>query len=173
MAVKTGSLDKQLLKLAGQKLSPVEISEALEGRIAPEAVVSRLKSLLSQKNYFSIAEMQQMQLMSLYEDRDFYREIAESGDRNAEKAFGSLARTQVSIGQLLQNMEKSNLDEKLMQVHELHARVMAQAILVAFEKAALKLADRFDVPVEAAQEIMLEVLPLAKEYLDETVEENE
>lgn len=169
MVGKRSALDEKLIKLARQRKSPVEISEALDGKISPEAAEKRIHDILREKDYFTLDEIRMLHLEELMETQERFKQLADEGD---QKSYGTLARTQVTIGQVIENLSKGNFNEKMMQVNELHAKVMIDAISVAFEKAIQELNKRYpEIEYSELAEILEDSLPLAVSSIKSHVED--
>lgn len=165
-----GPFDKAIIKGFSSRLSPEEVSASapIYGTLTPAECLSRLDSIIRSKDILDASMLAKLNLEDAYFLRNKLREQLDKSEYitkdDATTFIKSLDAVQVRI-------EKSILgfENQAIRMQEMHAQIMAQAIGVAFEKAALRLAKEHNVSFEDAWEIMEDALPLAVSSLEAEV----
>lgn len=163
-----GPIDTKLLEGASRNLNPEQLSAEVKGVVSPAVAAQRVKDILKSKDWLSYAERKKLVLEDAYFLLGKLRTQMEG--YVDEKQASAFLKNIKQIAELLDHANAGN-EKTLMQVREIHARVMAMAIKVAFEKALFELQKRYpDIPDDEIYEVLEESLPLAIGELDEVVE---
>lgn len=157
---KPNPIDEKILQLAGNH-SPEEISAALGGTVSPAKVASHLQVLLKQKDWLTVQQQEQLlmhrlqrilaqledQYLTLDSAKVILQYLKAIGDRWDKRA----AATQINLESLYGNQ----------------ARLMAQAIQLAFERALFELQKLHPEVDESEVRLVLgEALPRAIEVIE-------
>lgn len=156
-------LDKLLLANANKSLE--EIS-ALTG-LSPEDAATRLSQLYEDRGALVDLYRERQLIEDLY---DIYEELrakaASAAQRNSAGLYNALRQILTLMFERLEKARSRN-QQDLTTVNEFHARIMVEAISLAFEKALFELQKRYpEVDRDELQNIMEEALPLALESVD-------
>jgi hypothetical protein len=165
-----GPFDKAIIRGFSSRMSPEEVSASapILGTLTPAECLSRLDAIIRSKDILDAAMLAKLNLEDAYFLRNKLREQLDKSDYiskdDAAIFIKSLDAVQVRI-------EKSVLgfENQAIRMQEMHAHIMAQAIQVAFDKAAIMLSQQYSVPAEEAYRILEECLPLAVSSLEAEV----
>jgi hypothetical protein len=163
-----GPVDSKLLVGASKNLSPEQLSAEVKGVVSPAVAAQRVRDILKSKDWLSFAEKKKL----ILEDAYFLLGTLRSQMQGYvdEKQAAAFLKTIKQVADLLDHANAGN-EKTLMQVREIHARVMGMAIKVAFERALLELQRRYpEIPEDEIYEVLEASLPLAMTELDEVVE---
>lgn len=164
-----GPVDSKLLVGASKNLSPEQLSAEVKGVVSPAVAAQRVRDILKSKDWLSFAEKKKLILEDAYFLLGKLRSQMVDGYVD-EKQAAAFIRNIKMIAELLDHANAGN-EKTLMQVREIHARVMGMAIKVAFERALLELQRRYpEIPEDEIYEVLEASLPLAMTELDEVVE---
>ena len=155
------SLDDALLAGALEDLSAEEISRRLNGAMRPERIILRLKELLGASDFLDDT-MRERALLRVLQKR--VTELQAASDLDSIKVQGAFVKE--LLAQI--NKRKNTVDDALGRLYQSQARIMAEAIAIAFERAILELQKRYpNIESTEAREVLSEALPLAVAVISE------
>lgn len=165
-----GPFDKAIIQGFSSRLSPEEVSASapIYGTLSPAECLARLDKIIKSKDILDAATLAKLNLEDAYFIRNKIHAQLEKSEYISKDDASTFIKT---IDAVQSRIEKSVLgfENQAIRMQEMHAHIMAQAITVAFEKAALKLAQEHNVSFEDAWEILEESLPLAVASLEAEV----
>lgn len=162
------AIEARLLDEATQFQSPKEISKKLNGAVKPKSVVDTVTELLDKRDWLTEAQQDRLLMRDLQKLKNDLQAKVQDDD---QAAYGPLVRVLEQIGKRIDKLKEQS-DDRMLQIQEAHARVMFQAIEVAFHTSVLKLQERYpEFDRIELQEILEESLPLALKSLDDKIAE--
>lgn len=165
-----GPFDKAILEGFASHKSADEVSASapIFGTLSPAECLDRLNKLVASKDILDAAMLAKLNLEDAYFLRNKLRAQMEKTDYIDKDTAQTFIK---SIDAVQGRIEKSTkgFEDQMIRMQEMHARIMAQAIEVAFQQAATQLSQRFDIPLESSFEILEDALPLAVKSLEAEV----
>lgn len=180
-------LDKKLLRYASSRMTPEQMSEALEGILSPAAAAQRVREILRSWDWLAIVEQKALILMDMIELKDILmsRVKAEGGFIEDEKtgqqaySFGdprwasALQKTLDSMNKLV-STQQASLDAERQGLRKAHAMVMVRALEMGFDKLSRELRREYpQVNEQRMRDVLEDVLPLAIATVDAAVSEED
>lgn len=165
-----GPFDKAILAgfAAHKSAEEVSASEPIFGALSPVQCLDRLNKLIASKDILDAAMLAKLNLEDAYFLRNKLRAQMEKTDYIDKDSAGAYIK---SIDAVQTRIERSTkgFEDQMIRMQEMHARIMAKAIEVAFQQAATELSQQYNVPLEASFKVLEEALPLAMTSLEEEV----
>lgn len=165
-----GPYDKAILAGFAAHKSAEEVSNSspILGVLSPAECLDRLNKLVAARDILDAATLAKLNLEDAYFLRGKLRAQMEEMTVIDKDTANSFIK---AIDAVQARIEKSTkgFEDQMIRMQEMHARIMAQAIEVSYQRAATKLAQRFDIPIEVSFEILEEALPLAVSSLEQEV----
>lgn len=166
-----GPFDGAIIAGFANNLSAEEVSSnpPVNGALTPEQCLLRKTQLISAKgDAMDAQEKLALLLEDIYYLRGKLRGQMDKADYIDKDSAAVWLKT---IDAAINRVDKVNvgLEDAVVRMQEMHARVMAQAIHVGFEKAIMELQKRYEIPREEAYLVLSEALPLAIESVEAEV----
>lgn len=167
-----GPFDRAIVELFSRHLSAEEVSQAhpINGALSPAQCLDRLGKLLKNKDILDAITLAKLNLEDAYYLRNRLRAQLEKAEFIDKDSAATFIKSIDAIEQRLKQTT-AGYEDAMIRMQEMHARVMAEAIAVTYDKAALKLSQEFNVPLEDSYRILREQLPEAVTMLEAEVVE--
>lgn len=175
-------LDKKLLKWASQGLTPLEISERLDGILSPAQSAQRVREILRASDWLSVVERRALVLQDMIEVKEILMAriraeggMVEGSDGTLVHSFGD-PRWSSNVIKLLGEMnklissEQQNIDLERQGLRRAHAMVMVRATEMAFDMLSREIRKSYPQVEPKAMRLMLEeAVPIAITAIDEAI----
>lgn len=141
------AIDKKLLRNA-KRMSRVELAE-LTG-LSPEAVATRLESLLAEKDWLTLKQEELLWAIQLEDMFDnLHERLRDVSDKNASDMVNAMAK----IMQLKKEhqRDRAGVEDEIRKITQEHARMFARAYDIALGHVSEEIAAQYDVDDELLQ----------------------
>jgi len=157
-------VDKQIIKLAGQRKSPEEISLAIGGILSPMEVAARITSIIESRDWLSTLDQKRLILDDMAFMIDKLKTQVESVEWLHKDDANSYRQALKDMLAMIDNVTLQD-EAQMMRISEVHARVMAGAIRLGYERAVFELQRKYPIEEQEAYEALELAVPVAFESL--------
>lgn len=154
-------LDRLLLSEARNPANSIADIAEVTG-LTPEQAANRLSELYTEKGALTDLYRERQLLEDVYSIYEDIKERAQNASERNQAGLYNALRQMIAL--MFDRLEKARNANKrdINTVSELHARIMIEAVSLAFEKALFELQKRYpEIERDELTEIMGEALPLA------------
>ena len=159
-----GPIDKILLQEAAQRKSLEEISAAVQGVLSPAECGHRINQILESRDWLSVLDQKRL----ILEDAAMMLDKLRKQMNDSEWVTKDDANTfRVALKDMLEMIDNVTAkdDAQMMRITETHARVMAQAIRLGYERALFELQKEVNIDEQRAYEALEAAIPITFEAL--------
>lgn len=159
-----GPVDKQIIRLAGMRKSPEEISREIGGILSATEVAARITAIIESRDWLSTLDQKRL----ILDDMAFMMDKLKAQIEGAAWLTKDDANTyRTALKDMLTMIDNVTLQDEaqMMRISEVHARVMAGAIRLGFERAMFELQKRYPIDQQEAYEALEAAVPVAFESL--------
>ena len=164
-----GPFDAALIEGFSAGRSAETVSEAIGGVLKPVECLARIKELVSALDPLDVPDQLSLLLQDNYYIRNRLKRQFDDKEFLDKDDVGSWLKINEAIVKRIESQSEA-FSDKMMQVHEIHARVMVQAIRVSFKAALLELQQRYpEITEQEAYEVLEQAMPVAIKSLNDEV----
>jgi hypothetical protein len=159
-----GPVDQKLIRLAGKRMSMEEISHEMGGILTPAECGARISAIIEARDWLSTLDQKRL----ILDDMAFMVDKLKQQVEAAEWLTKDDANTyRAALKDTLDMIDNVTLQDEaqMMRISEVHARVMAGAIRLGYERAVFELPKRYDISEQEAFEAIEAAIPVAFETL--------
>lgn len=164
-----GPFDAALIEGFSAGSSAETVSESIGGVLTPVECLARIQKLVSAFDPLDVPDQLALILQDNYYVRNRLKKQFEAKEYLDKDDVTSWLKTTDAIAKRIES-QSTELAAQMMQVHEIHARVMTAAIRVSFKAALLELQRRYpEITEQEAFEVLELAMPVAIESLNDEV----
>jgi hypothetical protein len=159
-----GPVDQKIMKLAGLRKSPEEISNEIGGILSATEVAARIIRINQSHDWLSTLDQKRLLLddmAALVGRLKTKVETAEYLHKDDANAY----RTALKDMMTMINEVNTQDEATMMRISEAHAHIMASAIRLGYERAVFELQKRYPIEEAEAYEALEAAIPIAFETL--------
>lgn len=159
-----GPIDKALLQEAAKRKSLEEISAAIGGVLSPAECGTRINQILESRDWLSVLDQKRLILEDAAMMLDRLRAQMEQTEWVTKDDANAFRTALKDMLEMIDNVTSKD-EAQMMRIVDAHARVMAQAIRLGYERALFELQKTFDIDERAAYEALEASMPIVFENL--------
>lgn len=159
-----GPVDKQIMTLAGQRKSLEEISREIGGLLTPVEIHARITSIIESRDWLSTLDQKRLVLDNMAFMVDKLKDQIENAEY-LTKDEANAYRTSLKDYLTMINDVNMQDEAQMMRISEVHARVMAGAIRLGYERAVFELQKKYNIEEAEAFAAIEAAIPIAFQSL--------
>jgi hypothetical protein len=159
-----GPIDKALLQGAAQRKSLEEISALVGGVLSPAECGYRINQILESRDWLSVLDQKRLILEDAAMMLDKLRKQMDQTEWVTKDDANTFRQALKDMLEMIDNVTAKD-EAQMMRITEAHARVMAQAIRLGYERTLFELQKRFDIDEQTAYEALERSVPVMFEFL--------
>ncbi len=159
-----GPVDKQIIKQAGLRKSPEEISLSIGGILSATEVAARITQIIESRDWLSTLDQKRLILDDMAFMMDKLKAQVEATEYLSKDDANSYRNALKDMLAMIDNVTMQD-EAQMMRISEVHAKVMAGAIRLGYERAVFELQRKYDIGEQEAYEALEAAIPVAFERL--------
>lgn len=159
-----GPIDKLLLQNAAQRKSMEEISVAIGGVLSPAECGARVQQILDSRDWLSVLDQKRLILEDAAMMVDKLRKQMDQTEWVTKDDANTFRQALKDMLEMIDNVSSKD-EAQMMRITEAHARVMAQAIRLGYERVLFDLQKTADIDEAQAYEMLEAAIPIVFESL--------
>ncbi len=159
-----GPIDKQIIQQANLRRSPEEISVATGGVLSPVEVAARITSIIEARDWLSTLDQKRLILDDMAFMIDKLKKQVEASEWLTKDDANTYRTALKDMLAMIDNVTLQD-EAQMMRISEVHARVMAGAIRLGYERAVFELQKKYPIDQQEAYEALEAAIPVAFETL--------
>jgi hypothetical protein len=159
-----GPVDKALLQHAAARKSLEEISAAIGGVLSPAECGHRINQILESRDWLSVLDQKRLILEDAAMMLEKLRKQMTDTEYVSKDDANTFRQALTSMLDMIDNVTAKD-EAQMMRITEVHARLMAQAIRLGYERALFELQKNANIDEQQAYAALEAAIPIVFEAL--------